>query len=164
MRREPINLLRMELREPLFYNSILLSVSNGATKLGEVSTKVYEDSSKVSKYIETLKELRIITKSVPYGEKDSSKKSIYTIKDNYFKFWYRFIFPNEGKINLLGEEKPPRISVPLFRIIWGLFLKIFAANLWFASQKKENFRLFPTDSENGGEITPQRNVRTTSTS
>lgn len=105
MRREPINLLRMELREPLFYNSILLSVSNGATKLGEVSTKVYEDSSKVSKYIETLKELRIITKSVPYGEKDSSKKSIYTIKDNYFKFWYRFIFPNEGKIKLLGEEK-----------------------------------------------------------
>lgn len=105
MRREPINLLRMELREPLFYNSILLSVSDGATKIGEISGKVYEEPTKVSKYIDTLKELRIIIKSVPYGEKDVSKKSIYLIKDNYFKFWYRFVFPNENKINLLGEHK-----------------------------------------------------------
>lgn len=105
MRREPMNLLRMELREPLFYNSILLSVSDGATKIGEISGKVYEEPTKVSKYIDTLKELRIIIKSVPYGEKDVSKKSIYLIKDNYFKFWYRFVFPNENKINLLGEHK-----------------------------------------------------------
>lgn len=105
MRKEPINLLRMELREPLFYNSILLSVSEGATKIGEVSNKVYEENTKVSKYIETLKELRIVIKSVPYGEKGSSKKGIYLIKDNYFKFWYRFIFPSENKINLLGEHK-----------------------------------------------------------
>lgn len=105
MRREPLNLLRMELREPLFYNSILLSVSDGATKIGEISSKVYEETTKVSKYIDTLKELRIVTKSVPYGDKDSSKKGIYLIKDNYFKFWYRFVFPNENKINLLGERK-----------------------------------------------------------
>lgn len=105
MLREPLNLLRMELREPLFYNSVLLAVSDGATRLGEVAAKVHEDSTKVSKYIETLKELRILKKEVPYGEKDSSRKGVYVIKDNYFKFWYRFIFQNENKIALLGEDK-----------------------------------------------------------
>lgn len=105
MRKEPINLLRMELREPLFYNSILLSVSEGATKISEVASKVYEENTKVSKYLETLKELRIITKTVAYGEKANSKKGVYFIKDNYFKFWYRFIFSSESKINLLGERQ-----------------------------------------------------------
>jgi hypothetical protein len=105
MRREPINLLRMELREPLFYNSILLSISQGATKIGEVAGKVHDDNAKVSKYLDTLKEIRIVERALPYGEKVNSKKGIYQIKDNYFKFWYRFIFSNEGKIELLGGDK-----------------------------------------------------------
>jgi hypothetical protein len=105
MRREPLNLLRMELREPLFYNSILLSISQGATKIGEVAGKVYDDNAKVSKYLDTLKEIRIVERALPYGENSTSKKGIYQIKDNYFKFWYRFIFPNDGKIELLGDDK-----------------------------------------------------------
>jgi hypothetical protein len=95
----------MELREPLFYNSILLSISQGATKIGEVAGKVYDDNAKVSKYLDTLKEIRIVERALPYGESENSKKGIYQIKDNYFKFWYRFIFPNEGKIELLGDDK-----------------------------------------------------------
>lgn len=143
MRREPLNLLRMELREPLFYNSILLSVSNGATKLGEVSTKVYEDASKVSKYIETLKELRIVTKSVPYGEKESSKKSVYQIKDNYFKFWYRFIFPNEGKINLLGEEKAAESIIDSLSDYMGLVFEDICREYMVRLAQKGNLPFIP---------------------
>lgn len=143
MRREPLNLLRMELREPLFYNSILLSVSNGATKLGEVSTKVYEDASKVSKYIETLKELRIVTKSVPYGEKESSKKSVYQIKDNYFKFWYRFIFPNEGKINLLGEEKAAESIIDSLSDYMGLVFENICREYMVRLAQKGNLPFIP---------------------
>lgn len=143
MRREPLNLLRMELREPLFYNSILLSVSNGATKLGEVSTKVYEDTSKVSKYIETLKELRIVTKSVPYSEKESSKKSVYQIKDNYFKFWYRFIFPSEGKINLLGEEKAAEYIVDSLSDYMGLVFEDICREYMIRLAKKGNLPFIP---------------------
>jgi AAA+ ATPase superfamily predicted ATPase len=34
-----------------------------------------------------------LTKETPVGEK-SDRKSIYKITDNYFKFWYRFVFNN----------------------------------------------------------------------
>lgn len=91
---EPRNLLKQELREPAVYNSIIEAIAKGATKINEISTKTGEPSDKCAKYIKTLLELKIITKETPIGEKESTRKSIYKIEDNLFKFWYRFVFDN----------------------------------------------------------------------
>lgn len=98
---EPKNLLKQELREPAVYNSIIEAISKGATKINEVSTKIGEPADKCAKYIKTLLELKIISRETPVGEKESTRKSIYKVEDNLFKFWYRFVFDN---VTLIEQE------------------------------------------------------------
>ena len=90
---EPENLLKQELREPAVYNSIIHAIAEGHSKLNEISTKAGLGSGPCTKYITTLTELGIIQKETPVGEKNS-KKTIYSISDNLFRFWYRFVPQN----------------------------------------------------------------------
>ena len=91
---ESRNILKQELREPIFYNSIIESIAKGSSKLNEISTKVGERPDKCSKYIKNLCELGILEKEIPLGEKENSRKTIYKISDNMFLFWFRFVFGN----------------------------------------------------------------------
>ena len=98
---EPLNLLKQELRQPALYNSIIEAIATGSSKLNEIATKVGEDTSKCSNYIKSLIELQIIEKEIPVGENDNTRKTIYSIKDNFFRFWYRFVFNN---MELIEQE------------------------------------------------------------
>ena len=58
--------------------------------------------------------LGLIQKETPYGEK-TSRKSIYSINDNMFRFWYRFIPENNsiivrGATNLAYKRIEPYLS------------------------------------------------------
>ena len=55
-----------------------------------------------SKYLVTLQDLNVIERLWPVTEKPKSRKGIYSIKDNYFRFYFRFIFPNLEYIEI-GE-------------------------------------------------------------
>lgn len=96
---EPINLLKQEVREPNIYNAIINAIALGASKLTEISTKISETTSSTATYIKNLINLGILIKENPYGD-ESSKKAIYLISDNMFRFWYRFVLPNVSLINL----------------------------------------------------------------
>jgi len=102
---EPQTLLRMELREPMVYNSILEAVSNGCNRVIEISDRIHEEKSKCSKYMLTLQSIRLLEKKVPCGEPESGKKGIYEITDNFYKFWYRYVFSNQSYYAMLGVEK-----------------------------------------------------------
>lgn len=91
---EPLFLLRQEVQEPGMYSAIIEAIAGGATKANEISTKIGEESAKCIKYINTLCELGILYKETPYGEKESSRKTIYGISDFMFRFWYRYVFSN----------------------------------------------------------------------
>ena len=80
MFEEPENLLKQEVREPALYNAIITAIATGASRMGEISTKVGEDTSVCSTYLKNLISLGLIRKETPYGEK-SSRKSIYSIDD-----------------------------------------------------------------------------------
>ena len=60
--------------------------------MSEISTKIGESTNVCSTYLKNLINLGIVRKETPYGEKES-RKSIYSIEDNMFRFWYRFV-PN----------------------------------------------------------------------
>jgi AAA+ ATPase superfamily predicted ATPase len=77
-------------REPAVYNAIISSIAAGSSKLSEISSKVGEETGACSAYLKNLISLGIVTKETPILEK-SSKKTIYTVADNMFRFWYRFI-------------------------------------------------------------------------
>ena len=77
MNDEPQTLLRIELREPSVYNSILEAISNGCNKIREIADRIHEEKSKCSKYMLTLQTLRLIEKCVPCTEPETSKKDPY---------------------------------------------------------------------------------------
>ncbi|MGN0361774.1 MAG: ATP-binding protein [Bilifractor sp.] len=128
---EPSAMLHMELREPGVYASILEAIANGHNKIHEISDAIHEDNAKVSKYIGTLSALRLVQKYAPCGEPKNSKKVLYYITDQYFRFWYRYVFTNKSYYELLGPEDASReieenlndFMGPIFETICTQYLK-----------------------------------------
>lgn len=111
---EPENLLKQEVREPALYNAIITAIANGASRVAEIATKVGENTSVCTNYIKSLVSLGLILKETPYGEK-SSRKTIYSIDDNMFRFWYRFVpennsIINRGAVDLAYKRIEPHLS------------------------------------------------------
>lgn len=95
---EPENLLKQELREPAIYNSVITAIAGGSARANEIATKVGLESSVCSKYLKVLLGLGILKKETPITEKPG-KKTIYSIDDNFFRFWYRFVPRNMSAIS-----------------------------------------------------------------
>lgn len=111
---EPENLLKQEVREPALYNAIITAIATGASRMAQISSKVGEDTSVCAGYLKNLIALGLIKKETPYGEK-SSRKSIYAIEDNMFRFWYRFVLANQsviarGAADIAYKRMEPQIS------------------------------------------------------
>ncbi len=111
---ETENLLKQEVRDTANYNAIITSIATGASRMSEISAKIGENTSVCSNYLKNLISLGIIKKEIPYGEK-SSRKSIYRIADNMFRFWYRFIPANtsiimRGAVDLAYRRIEPQLS------------------------------------------------------
>ena len=127
---EPQNLLKQEVREPAIYNAIIAAVAAGYSKMSEISTKVGEDTSVCATYIKNLISLGIIKKETPLGE-DSARKTIYSIEDNMFRFWYRFVPENtsiisRGAMDLAYNRIKPHLS----DYMGGIFEEICKQYLW----------------------------------
>ncbi|MDZ7303298.1 MAG: ATP-binding protein [candidate division KSB1 bacterium] len=99
-------ILRQELKEPRNYFSILRAIALGKQKLGEIVNETGLPKNVLTKYLSVLRALRIVNKDIPVTElqPEKSKQGVYSITDNFFKFWFRFIFLNkslleEGQVN-----------------------------------------------------------------
>lgn len=95
---EPENLLKQELREPAIYNSVISAIAGGSARVNEIATKIGLETNICSKYLKVLLDLGILKKETPITEKPG-KKTIYTIDDNFFRFWYRFVPRNMSAIS-----------------------------------------------------------------
>lgn len=101
---EPLFLLRQEVQEPGIYSAIIEAIAGGASKANEIATKTGEESAKCLKYIKTLRELGIVEKETPLGEKESSRKTIYGISDFMFRFWYRYVSSNKTLLETDAQD------------------------------------------------------------
>lgn len=127
---EPNNLLKQEVREPAIYNAVITAVAAGCSKMNEISNKIDEDSSVCANYIKNLIALGILKKESPYGEK-SSRRTIYTIEDNMFRFWYRFVPDNASIISRGGADLAyRRIAPEIPAYMGGVFEEICKQYLW----------------------------------
>ncbi|MGM0510904.1 MAG: ATP-binding protein, partial [Thermoplasmatota archaeon] len=95
--REPKMLLEEELREPETYFQLLEAMSFGNTKTTDIANHSYMEAKNVVSYLSILKDLGFVKKEKSILRK-RKKKGIYKIKDNFFKFWFRFISPNFAEI------------------------------------------------------------------
>lgn len=72
------------------YFSILSAIARGKTSRSEIENVVGKE---IGGYLTKLeKEYEIISKKQPLFEKSSAKNVRYVIEDNFFTFWFRFIY------------------------------------------------------------------------
>jgi hypothetical protein len=72
------------------YFSILSAIARGKTSRSEIEDVVGKE---IGGYLTKLeKDYEIISKKQPLFEKSSTKNVRYTIEDNFFTFWFRFIY------------------------------------------------------------------------
>ncbi len=97
---EPKNLLEYEnFRTHARYNSILQSISLGKEILKEISDFTKVEATALPPYLNKLDELLcLVEKKDPLLGKERLRR--YKISDNFFRFWYRFVFQNQTAINL----------------------------------------------------------------
>lgn len=128
---EPTNLLKQEVREPAIYTAIITAIATGASRMSEISTKVGEDTNVCTSYIKNLMNLGIVQKETPYGEKNS-RKTIYYIEDNMFRFWYRFVLDNNSVIMRGATDRvyKQRIEPYLSNYMGKVFEDICTQYLW----------------------------------
>lgn len=100
LREETRNLLREELREPKNYFSILKTVAHGSTTFNEIVQQTGIKQNSVNKYLLSLRNLHLLEKKLPVTADRKSKRGKYFINDNYFNFWFRYVFPNETFLEL----------------------------------------------------------------
>lgn len=93
-------ILREELREPRNYFAILKAIALGKNKISEIVNETGLPKGILHKYLFILEDIHIIQKEVPITEKNplKSRKGIYKLQDQFFKFWFKYILPNKGNI------------------------------------------------------------------
>ena len=94
---EPEFLLREEFREPRTYKLILKGLALGYETLGELVSYTGLERGHLSRYLDVLQRLEIVGYELPYGKR---KRGRYFIKDNFFNFWFRYVYPNLSDLEL----------------------------------------------------------------
>ena len=111
-------LMRQELRETNIYNTLIATVAMGNTKLNDIYQKTQIDRAKISVYIKNLIDLNILNREFPVSDSIKSTASVqrglYNIADNFFNFWYRFVFPNLSELEAGDVEGVYTYSIKPF--------------------------------------------------
>lgn len=99
-------ILKEELREPRTYFSILKAIAFGKRKFGEIVNETGLQKNIIMKYLHVLEDLHLIKKEVPVTEETAlrSKKGLYFISEQFFIFWFNYIFPFKSELELERYE------------------------------------------------------------
>ncbi len=93
--------LKKDLSDIGTFCSILYAIAQGNNKIGDIANALKLKSTYLSRYIEKLQEMMIIRKELPLSKDQIfSKYGRYKINDNFLKFWFCYIYPNIGNLEL----------------------------------------------------------------
>ena len=109
---EPDMLIRTELPNPATYFNIMKLIAQGRTKSNEIADMISIKPTSLSYFLSVLeKEMGLIKRENPVTElKPQSKKTLYFINDNFFNFWFRFVYSNMSYLEI-DNSKPVVESV-----------------------------------------------------
>lgn len=100
---EPEMLLMEELRSPQRYMDILSALSQGRNTVTEIADITGVNRENVSTYLNTLETLDLIERVTPVTD-PKARKGLYTIRDPFFRFWFRFVRFNKRQLELGLED------------------------------------------------------------
>lgn len=103
------------------YFSILSAIARGKTSRSEIEGVVGRE---IGGYLTKLEnEYEIIAKKQPLFEKSSTKNVRYTIEDNFFTFWFRFIYKYSYMLEIENYESLKTIINRDYETFSGLMLE-----------------------------------------
>jgi len=146
---EAENLLRQEFREPRNYFSILQAIAEGNTRYGTICNRAGLDKSMASQYLKNLIDLHVIRKEFPVTQKKESRNAHYSLSDNYYDFWFEFIYPSKSLIeedkqellvNKIQEQLKMHFSSVFEQVcrgmIWKLHQDFTRVGLWWQGDEE----------------------------
>ncbi|MHA1718080.1 MAG: ATP-binding protein, partial [Promethearchaeota archaeon] len=119
-KREVSDILGMEFTKPATYFDILVAIGSGCTRFSKIANEAGISETSLSPYMQNLLFIELIERRFPitdirspkshHSKRSGKKRTRYYLKDNFLKFWFRFIYPNYSlleqrqlKINRIKE-------------------------------------------------------------
>jgi uncharacterized protein len=110
---EPTFLLYDEVREPATYLAILKAIGAGSHTLSRISDAALVSRAHLSAYLARLQELRLVERrlpvTIPPAKRRRARSGRYHLSDPYFRFYFRFLAPNQDELSYHPELVLPRI-------------------------------------------------------
>lgn len=104
--REPEFLLREELRDLIPYHSVLMSLAQGKSSPTQLAQSTGIDVRGLNYHLNTLVELGYVQRRYPVTEREANARSVrYALDDPLLRFWFRFVFPHQSLLRLLGPAR-----------------------------------------------------------
>lgn len=104
--REPEFLLREELRDLMPYHAVLMALAQGKTAPAQLSSTTGIDVRGLNYHLNTLVELGYVQRRYPLtGIKPAVRSVRYALDDPFLRFWFRFVFPHQSVLKLLGPQR-----------------------------------------------------------
>ena len=118
------------------YFSILSAIARGRTSRSEIESIVGKE---IGGYLTKLEnEYELITKKQPIFENSSTKNVRYTIEDNFFTFWFRFIYKYNYMIEIENYEALKTIINRDYETFSGLMLERYFKRVLIESKEYTN--------------------------
>ena len=85
--------------------NILNSIGNGKRTYSELKD-VFDpaNTGNLSRWLTKLVNNGVVVKNVPINGKENPKKAFYSIKDNLFRFYFSYVYPNRSRIEHIGAS------------------------------------------------------------
>lgn len=104
--READFLLREELRDLINYHSILQALAQGKSSPTGVSRETGIEQRALNYYLTQLTDLGYAQRRYPITEKKPAQRDVrYALDDPLLRFWFRFVFPHQSSLLVLGPER-----------------------------------------------------------
>ena len=131
LHNEPEFLLRTEfgIREPQTYYTVLRAIATGKREANEIADFAGVDSNTLGSYLSKLRRLRLVERDIPVtANPNATRKSRYRLKEPLFRFWFRYVYGQEGKLAQLGDDAYEQLVEPTFAEYMGSMFEIVCQN------------------------------------
>lgn len=132
LHNEPEFLLRTEfgIREPQTYYTILRAIATGKRAANEIAGFAGVDSNALGSYLSKLRRLRLVERDIPVtADPNSTRKSRYRLKEPLFRFWFRYVYGQQGQLVQLSDDAYDQLVEPTFTDYMGTMFERVCQNV-----------------------------------
>lgn len=102
----------------------------GKREANEIADFAGVDSNALGSYLSKLRRLRLVERDIPVtANPNATRKSRYRLNEPLFRFWFRYVYWQEGKLAQLGDDAYEQLVEPTFSEYMGSMFEIVCQNM-----------------------------------